>query len=376
MMLPEINMELLRARENLDEICVAVIIPAYNAERTLAQTLSSVVAQTHTNLDIVVVDDGSTDGTCKIAEKFALADPRVRLVRRPNGGVARARNTGVAATTAKFLAPVDADDIWHPEKIARQLAVMQAGGARMGFVYAPCRFIDANGHVLYNASVANFEGWAFLRHLSVNFVGNGSAMLIRRAAFEEVGGYDTRLQDAGCQGTEDYLLQILIARRWRVGLVPEYLVGYRKTRDAMSMDFFRMARSHVASLEIVSERHPETPRWLLHELRAYYEMDVLLGSLKRGRFRMALTSLGAVIVTSPFAASCRFLDKMRDKLSRIRGEHFSITTRPDYFSMQPHEGKHPYQHSAVIRRQLRWSEMHEGPPEDYSEVDCRQVSAV
>ena len=124
-----------------------MIIPAYNASATLAETIASVTAQTHRPLDIVIVDDGSTDNTGEIAEAFRKRDSRIRLITTPNQGVAQARNTGIAATTADFVAPIDADDLWHPEKISRQLSTMQAAGADTGFVYAPHRVVDRHGRV-------------------------------------------------------------------------------------------------------------------------------------------------------------------------------------------------------------------------------------
>ena len=198
--------------DDVDATPVAVVIPAYNAEETLAETLESVLAQTHTALDVVVVDDGSTDDTRQIAETFAQRDPRVRVLSRPNGGVARARNTGIAATTAEFVAPVDADDLWHPKKIARQLAVMRAGGPELGFVYTPFRNIDKQSRVIGNSGIGPFHGWVYLRLILLNFVGNGSSLLIRRVVLEDVGGYDLTLHEQGLQGAEDWLIQLLIAR--------------------------------------------------------------------------------------------------------------------------------------------------------------------
>lgn len=237
---------------------VSVIIPAFNAERTLGDTLDSVCNQTHHHLEIIVVDDGSQDRTAEIAEAHAAKDGRIRLIRQENGGVARARNAGAAASRAHYLAPVDADDLWHPKKIAHQLAALRRAGPEAGYAYTYYRRIDAAGRVTHEVG-HHVEGAVFLRSLFFNFVGNGSSLLIRRAAFDSVGGYDPVLRDAGLQGCEDLLLQMLIARHWRIVCVPSHLTGYRRLEDAMSSDTVRMMRSHYAALETVARRVPEAP---------------------------------------------------------------------------------------------------------------------
>src|SRR5689334_7548849 len=114
---------------------VSAVVPAYNAEATLRETLESVRSQTHERLEIIVVDDGSTDGTVAIVEAQQQIDPRIRLIRQKNAGVATARNAGAAAAKGAYLAPVDADDLWHPTKIERQLAAFAHAGPEVGLVY-------------------------------------------------------------------------------------------------------------------------------------------------------------------------------------------------------------------------------------------------
>src|SRR3954453_10527365 len=98
---------------------VSVIIPAYNAGATVERTISSVLNQTYSSIEVLVVDDGSTDNTAVLVQRMADADPRIKLLQKPNGGVALARNFGIAHAAGEFIAPLDADDLWHPEKIAK-----------------------------------------------------------------------------------------------------------------------------------------------------------------------------------------------------------------------------------------------------------------
>src|ERR1700722_1513540 len=107
---------------------VSVIIPAYNAERYLGFTLASVQAQTYKNIEILVVDDGSIDSTAEIVEQAARTEGRIPLFRQCNRGVALARNTALAQAKGEFVAPLDADDVWHPQNIALQVAALQKAG--------------------------------------------------------------------------------------------------------------------------------------------------------------------------------------------------------------------------------------------------------
>lgn len=281
---------------------VSVVIPAHNAARTLDATLDSVCAQSHRALEIIVVDDGSTDTTAAIAQDRAARDPRVRVLRTPNRGVAAARNAGIRASAGAFVAPVDADDLWHPDKIAHQLAAMLAGGDAIGFVYTPYRVIDAEDRVL--ASRADIvEGATFLRLLLLNFVGNGSALLIRRAAFDAVGGYDSRLRNEGVQGCEDYLLQLLIARHWKVACVPQYLTGYRRTAGNMSSDDWRMLRSKLRMFEIVTQRVPDAPPRLVNAAIAAAQLRCGLKLLRRGDLARAMPEFRDAFRRDPVMAA-------------------------------------------------------------------------
>jgi glycosyltransferase involved in cell wall biosynthesis len=241
----------------MDTPLVSVVIPAFNAADTLQETLLSVAAQTYRHLEIIVVDDGSADHTADIARSFGESDPRVRLIRKPNGGVASARNAGIKASAADFVAFIDADDLWHPTKIAKQMAVLAANGEDMALVYTPFRRIDVSGMVLGSSRNHRVDGWVVNRHFYVNFVGNGSSILARKPVLEEIGGYSSTLLEANAQGCEDLLLQLQVALHYRFGTVPEYLVGYRLSPNNMSSNQERMLRSSLIALTMVLAECPD-----------------------------------------------------------------------------------------------------------------------
>lgn len=248
---------------------LSVIIPAYNASKTIRETLDSVAAQTVPPLEVVVVDDGSSDDTATIADSYRDRLPSLQLIRTTNGRVARARNIGIAASAGELLAPLDADDIWHPTYIEKVLRAYSEH-PDAGFIYAHRRRIDENSRLLRAPYRYQVEGRAFYRLLAVNFVGSGSNAVIPRRRFDAVeGGYDSSLPTC-----EDIFLLWQIAWRAPIVRVPEYLVGYRQTANSMSQDRRKMARGwRMAALKLCAMLpgiHPRARRWLMAETHIRY----------------------------------------------------------------------------------------------------------
>ena len=243
---------------------VSVIIPAYNAEATISETLISVRAQSHENLEIIVVDDGSNDGTARLAAEQASADSRIRVISKENGGVASARNLGAAAAKSGKLAFIDADDLWTRFKIERQLAAFDRSGSSVGLVYGWSSRIDASGYVIDDGYRPDFSGSVLPQLVQWNFIGNGSCVLVCREAFENVGGFELGLREAGCEGCEDILFCCRVAEQYDFAVVAEHVVGYRVTKNNMSSDGPRMMQSWLLMVEELLARNPH----LAPELRA------------------------------------------------------------------------------------------------------------
>lgn len=251
-----------------DEL-VSVVIPAYNAEATIAETLRSVQAQTHQALEIVVVDDGSSDRTRGIVLEHAAHDPRIRLIAQDNAGVAAARNNGWSNACSDLVAFVDADDLWAARKIERQLEVMRDGGERMGLVYSWYALIDGQGAILNDRDRASCEGDVLERLFQGNFIGNGSSALVRRAALVYANGFESGLRAANAQGCEDILFYCRVAEKYEFGVVPEHHIGYRYLPDNMSSNLPRMLRSWMLVAAEMRRRHPGKRAILLKGLRNY-----------------------------------------------------------------------------------------------------------
>lgn len=147
---------------------VSVVTPLYNAVNTLAATVASVQAQSMTDWEMLLVDDGSTDGSAALAGTLARADARIHLLGwRDNRGAAEARNAGIRAARGRYLAFLDADDLWRPEKLAVQLDHMRATGA--GLVFSAYRRMDAAGNPLGEVRVPERVTHAML--LRENMIG-------------------------------------------------------------------------------------------------------------------------------------------------------------------------------------------------------------
>jgi teichuronic acid biosynthesis glycosyltransferase TuaG len=224
---------------------VSIIIPAYNAAAFVAAAIDSALAQTHPDVEVIVIDDSSTDDT---AEVIAGYGSRIRSHRQPNGGVACARNTGARLATGEWVSFLDADDVWVPTKVAAQLA---AGDAPWSYTNR-YNFGERGGFPEYQSDHTLMTGGdvfeALLRR--GNFI-TVSSVMMRKAVFDRMGGFYS--QQGGC---EDWDLWLRTSEHHPVSYVAEPLVGYRFTPLSMS-------RNHRAMMEArrsVVARALELPR--------------------------------------------------------------------------------------------------------------------
>ena len=198
---------------------VSVVIPAYNTARFLPEAIESVLGQTFTSYEVIVIDDGSTDATVSIARSFG---ERVRCLRQENQGPSAARNHGIAAARGEFVAFLDSDDRWEPEMLAEQLAAF-AADPEAGLVFTNC--INTDGEVLLpvdcSAQRTAHSGRVFHHLLRENFVIT-STVMVRRACLAATGGFDPALRVS-----EDFDLWVRIARLFPLRFVPRSLARYR-----------------------------------------------------------------------------------------------------------------------------------------------------
>lgn len=253
---------------------VSVIVAAFNAESTIEETCRSALAQTYASLEVLVVDDGSTDATASLVAGLAATDPRLRLIQQDNLGVAAARNRGIAAARGDFLAPLDADDLWAPGKIAAQVLRLMQAGPETALVYCWWAWIDAENRVIDRSPRWDIEGRVLQRLVEINVTGSASVPLFRRSVVVDLGGYRTQLRDDGCQGCEDWDLALRVAERYPVAVVPAVLVGYRRRADSMSTHGDTMWRSRAAVVRAVAARNPSISAAMLRRSQGQFALHV------------------------------------------------------------------------------------------------------
>lgn len=251
----------------VDVPVASVVIPAYNAERWIEQTVTLVRAQTLTNIEIIIVIDGATDGTLRICEELARLDQRILILQVENGGVARARNAGLAIARGEFIAPVDADDLWHPTRLELHVLALRAR-PDYAMAFSPFVLVDEQGVAGKLSRLYRADGYVFGEHLCANFVGNGSALTMRTEALRAVGGYSASLRDQGGEGCEDHLVQLKLAYLYKVICVASPLVGYRRMAGNMSSNLIRMRVSYILMLDEIERFAARFPGAMFYHPRA------------------------------------------------------------------------------------------------------------
>jgi len=229
---------------------VDVVIPAFNAEHYIDQTLESIALQGSLVHSIIVVNDGSTDQTAQIVEAFTRQHSHlsIKLINQANAGLANARNTGINAATAPYIALLDADDIWLNGKLDQQLEVFTTSpDPRLGVVYTGYELIDENSLLISNDKgiiKPQARGDVRSKLLTGNFIsGSGSSVLIKSAVFKEAGLFDESLR-----ASEDWDMWLRIAQQFHFDYVDMPLVQIRVHQDNMQKDFSRMLASELAML--------------------------------------------------------------------------------------------------------------------------------
>lgn len=230
---------------------VSVIIPTYNDGDYLCEAIEGVLNQTYENLEIIVVDDGSTLDPKPMLEKYMS---HVCYIRKANGGVGSARNTGIQSAKGQFLAFLDSDDIWMPRKIEMQVRrFMQQ--PELGVLFTDqCTFDEAGIRSRSKTEMCEvFEGMVFEKLFSCNFVGI-STVMIRKECVDRVGMFD---QTGEISTIEDINYFIRLARYYKFGYIDDVLVKYRLHGDNMSNDFQKMYEQDFVNFEKIANLFPD-----------------------------------------------------------------------------------------------------------------------
>jgi glycosyltransferase involved in cell wall biosynthesis len=254
---------------------VSVVIPAYNASSTLSETLTSVLDQTFQDFEVIVIDDGSSDGTSEIADE--CGDP-VRCFRTTNGGVSNARNRGIAESHGEYVALLDADDTWVPTKLQRQVEVLdsdaQAGGSYVGVIK-----VDDGRRELARLPAQSFDDLcrSLLLYSSV-IPTSPSSLVLRRDVLDRTGPFDPRFSQCA---DWDYLLRL--SRLTRLKPIDEYLALYRVGRSNMSRNIELLESDTMAVLDRFFSESDSKEYAALHDEAYSNHWMILSGSYLHDR---------------------------------------------------------------------------------------------
>lgn len=309
---------------------ISVIIPVRNSEQFILRTLKSVLNQSYQNIEVIVVDDGSTDSSLEIVEKAATHDARIRHYRGPRSGVAAARNWGIAQARGEFIAPVDADDLWHKDKLLLQWKALRKAGARTGVAYCWSLIIDETDSIIPDwhdwtgtgkrRRGFRFEGNVLPAMLERNLLGNSSTPLIRHICLDLVGGYDPSLYLQGAQGAEDWKIYLALAEVCEFALVPRCLIGYRKSQGNMSANFVAMQRSIDLVCQWAQNRWPSLVQERVRQERYSTNLYLAYAALANNSFGHAGSFCVRAIRAQPAqVASLRTLKFIVDLMIQLLG---------------------------------------------------------
>jgi len=287
---------------------VSVIIPAYGVEKYIATTVQSVLDQTYKNYELLIIDDGSPDRSIEICQKFT--NPRIKIIHQANRGLAGARNTGIRHAQGEYLAFLDGDDLWLPEKLEKQIAHLENSPA-VGVGFSRSAFINDAGKPLGTYQMPQLKGITTPYLLCRNPVGNGSAPVIRREVFDAIrfqdnlhGTLEDFYFDEHFRQSEDIecWIRISIQTDWQIEGIPEALTLYRVNSGGLSANMLKQLDSWEKVIEKTRSYAPEIVTQWEKLARAYQ-----LRYLARRAVRLQDGSMAVELVNRALATNWRIL---------------------------------------------------------------------
>ncbi|MDX9703487.1 MAG: glycosyltransferase [Candidatus Auribacterota bacterium] len=234
---------------------VSVIIPTYNSVRFLSDTIDSVLNQTFDDIEIIVVDDGSTDNTSELMARYVSRFPdKIKYIKQRNQGPAIARNTGASYGNAEYIAFLDSDDLWLKEKLETQLAFFEKY-PEYSFSYSDVYAMDEDGNIGKTMMRLKHpvSGEFFYNLLKENFISLPTSM-IRRKCFDKVGGFSA---DPQIISTEDHHLWLKMARYYKGGYIDKPLAKYRIHSGSLSSQCICQRKRELLVIDKIAQEFPD-----------------------------------------------------------------------------------------------------------------------
>jgi len=225
----------------MSDPAVSVIVPAYNALRYISQTIESVLEQTFTDFELLIIDDGSTDNTLEIAKDYELSDRRIQVLSQTNQGVSATRNHGVRIAKGKYIAFLDADDIWLPEKLAAHIAHF-ATNPSLAVSFSRVEFMSFDGKPTGQTSTSRLINLQPEDFLYENPTTTMSNPFVRSEIFSQVGGF---AEDMSYSEDLEWLFRVVCHQspdgtNWQIEGIDRVLIYYRASPSGLSASLYRM----------------------------------------------------------------------------------------------------------------------------------------
>jgi glycosyltransferase involved in cell wall biosynthesis len=292
---------------------ISVIIPVYNGEKTIQETIESVLNQTLTDFELLVINDGSEDSTLEIVER--IQDSRLKVFSYPNAGQATSRNRGIALASGEYISFIDADDLWTPDKLEAQLKVLQ-DNPQAAVAYSWTKCIDEFGQLSRRGSHISVTGDVYGQLLLIDFIENGSNPLIRAWALKEVGSFDESLSAA-----EDWDMWLRLAAYYSFVCVPSPQILYRQSANSWSANVLRQGAGSLQVMERAFNQAPESLQYLKQKsLANIYKgltFKMLEGTPERWRGFKSLQLLWNSVKNDPALLRSRVILKVLFKIAVV-----------------------------------------------------------
>ncbi len=314
---------------------LSIVIPAYNVETYIADAVHSALDQTFASFEVIVVDDGSTDGTSAILERLSSQrnDSRLRVITQANLGLSEARNTGVRHSRGDFIGFLDGDDLWLPQKATRQIELMLSDRT-VGISFSDSEYLTDGGARTGNILHAQKSNPSLRDMIQRNHIGNGSTPIVRRECFVIAGLFRPELRSC-----EDYEMwcRILYMTNYRAQLIREPLTLYRLRASSLSFNSKKFVENADAAIAYIRAAMPDLPSRIIRAGHAEHYRIAAWKAVTSGRtddarmllkkafslrpllpfidWRAAFTA-GATLVPMRFRS--RFIDGLKSIRRRLR----------------------------------------------------------
>jgi glycosyltransferase involved in cell wall biosynthesis len=283
---------------------VTVIIPVYGVEKYITATVQSVLEQTYKNFELLIIDDASPDRSIEICQQFT--DARIKIIHQANRGLAGARNTGIRYAQGEYLAFLDGDDLWSPQKLEKHITHLENSPA-VGVSFSRSTFIDEAGKSLGTYQMPKLKEITTPYLLGRNPVGNGSAALIRREVFEAIkfqdnlyGTVEDFYFDEDFRRAEDLecWIRISIQTNWQIEGIPEALTLYRVSSGGLSANIPQQSDAWEKVIEKTRSYAPEIVTQWETLARAYHLQYLARNAVRLQDGAMAVKLINRALATN------------------------------------------------------------------------------